>query len=454
MQALATTVPEPHEPRARRDDPRPANGVTRLIAAAIARPDLRNGTLSLLDQAVVSATSFGTSVLIGRPSSKEELGVFYLALTIVYLARGIQEQLVSAPYVVYYHGRRDEAQALYTGSSLLHQLGLSAVALVILLGILGLLSIGIGPPGLAPAVWVLMGALPFLQLREFIRRLAIAHLQMGTAIAIDVCVALFQLGTLGALFYFELLSVPLAYGVMGAACAIACCGWLFAKRRPLQFAWAGAVADWWHNWGFARWALASHLIGFATPYVMPWIITAQRGSADAGVFAACVSIVGTASMFITGLAAFLIPRAAMAFSQGGVRELRRILRVAAAVYASVLGAFALFVLLSGDFLLVLAFGGKYAGYGAVLGVLALSMMALSMGLTAGVGLWAIDRPDANIAADMCTLIVTLIIVFCLLQPLGVLGAALGDLGGKVAGALVRYATLRRLLKTVPSLSEA
>jgi O-antigen/teichoic acid export membrane protein len=454
MQALATVVSEPQEPCADLEKPRAPRGAARFILAALARPDLRNGTLSLLDQAVVSATSFGTSVIIGRASSKQELGVFYLALTIVYLARGIQEQLVSAPYVVYYHGRRDADQALYTGSSLLHQLGLSAVALAILLGIQGLLALGIGPAGLSPAVWVLIGALPFLQLREFIRRLAIAHLQMGTAIAIDVCVAVFQLGALGALAYFQQLSVTLAYGVMGVACAIACCAWLLARNRSLQFAWAGAVTDWWHNWGFARWALASHMIGFATPYIMPWIIAAERGSADAGVFAACVSIVGTASMFITGLAAFLIPRAALAFSQGGVRELRRILRVAAAVYASVLGAFALFVLLSGDFLLVLAFGGKYAGYGAVLGVLALSMMALSMGLTAGVGLWAIDRPDANIAADVCTLAATLVIVLCLLGPLGVLGAALGDLGGKVAGALVRYATLRRLLNTVPRPSEA
>jgi len=277
---------------------------------------------------------------------------------------------------------------------------------------------------------------------------------MGTAIAIDVCVAVFQIGSLLALAYFQLLSVTLAYGMMGIACTIACGGWFLAKDRPLQFAWAGAVSDWWHNWGFARWALASHLIGFSTPYLMPWIVSMERGSAEAGVFAACVSIVGTASMFITGLAAFLIPRAALAFSQGGVRELRRVLRAAAALFAAVLGVFSLLVLLSGDFLLVLAFGAKYAGYGTVLGVLALSMMALSMGLTAGVGLWAIDRPDANIAADVCTLVVTLVIVFCLLQPLGVLGAALGDLGGKVAGTVVRYGTLRRLLSNIPSVSEA
>ncbi len=392
--------------------------------------------------------------MIGRLCSKEDLGVFYLALTIVYLARGLQEHLVSAPYVVYCQNHSGESRALYMGSSLLHQIALSLAALVALLGVLGLLSFGVGPTGLESAAWILLGALPFLQLREFIRRLAIAHLEMRAATAIDVCVAVLQLGGLALLAWYGELSVTLAYVVMGAACAVACCGWLLARRRALRFEWARAVSDWCHNWGFARWALASHMIGFGIPSFMPWIVTAVLGSGEAGALAACVSVVGTASMFMTGLAAYLIPRAAAAFARGNAAELLRVLRVAAGVYAGVLGAFAVLVLATGDFLLVLTFGTKYAGYGLTMGVLALGMVALSLGLTAGVGLWAIDRPKANLTADFCALAVTIVLILCLLRPLGVLGAALGDLAGKITGAAVRYRTFRRLLETTSDLVEA
>ena len=265
--------------------------------------------------------------------------------------------------------------------------------------------------------------------------------------AIDVSVAIFQIGGLLLLWYFNRLTVPYAYGVMGAACALACCGWFFGSRQPLRFAWPAAIGDWWHNWGFARWALASHLIGYAVPYGMPWIVTAARGSGEAGALAACITVVGVASMFITGLASFLMPRAAMAFSHGGVAPLRKVLRNAAAVYAGVVGVFAVFIFCTGDFLLVLAFGAKFAGYGNVLAILHVEPDRLALGLTAGIGLCAIDRPSANLLADICTLVVTLTIMVCLMQPLGVLGgAALGDLGGKVIGTIVRYATLRRLLK--------
>jgi O-antigen/teichoic acid export membrane protein len=425
-----------------------AEAVARRIAATVARPDMQKGVLSLFDQAIVSATSFATSVIIGRLCSKSELGLFYLALTIVYFAKGIQEQLVCAPYGVYCHVRRDGAQALYSGSAILHQLSLSAVAAALLLGALGLTAIGIGPAALEPALWALLGALPFLLLREVIRRLSMAHLHMTTAIAVDAVVAVLQIGGLVALAYFQRLTVPMAYGIMGAACAAACCGWFMAKSRPLQFAWYDALADWRHNWSFARWALVCHLIGFATLYLTPWIVTAMRGSGDAGTLAACITLVGTASMFVTGLSAFLAPKAAMAFAQGGVPALRRVLHGGTLVYATVLGAFALVIFASGDMLLVLVYGSDYAGYGAVTGTLAASMLTESIGLMAGIGLFAMKRPDANLAADVCALLVTLTVVLCLLPIMGLLGAAIGSLTGKVVSTSVRYGRLQRLLNSV------
>lgn len=411
--------------------------------------ELQNGALSLLDQAIVSATSFATSVIIGRMCSKEQLGIFYLALTIVYLAKAVQDTVIAAPYVIYYHGRRGESRALYSGSVLLHYIALSIVSCLILAGMVSLVSFGIGPIGVLPALWVLLMVLPFIQLREFVRRLVIAHLRLSTVIVIDLVVGSAQIGMLVALAYYERLTIPRAFAVMGTACAIPCLAWYCCVRRSMRLDWSRAIADWRHNWKFARWALASHSIGFATLYVTPWIVTALRGNSDAGVLAACISVVGVASMFMTGLSAFLTPRAAIAFETAGASELRRFLNAATTVYIAALGSFAIAVFASGDRLLVLAFGGKYAGYGAVLGVLALATLALSIGLTAGIGLWAIDQPRANLVADVCTLTITLILVVALLPWLGVLGAALGDLAGKSAGALVRQATLFRLLETIP-----
>jgi O-antigen/teichoic acid export membrane protein len=106
------------------------------------------------------------------------------------------------------------------------------------------------------------------------------------------------------------------------------------------------------------------------------------------------------------------------------------------------------VIATDDLLLVQVFGGMYAGYGDVLGVLALSMALQSIGLTAGIGLWAVNRPHANIPADICSVIITLTVTISLLQPRGVMAAALGDLAGKVVGTVMRYFALRSVLDTL------
>ncbi|HEX4147753.1 MAG TPA: lipopolysaccharide biosynthesis protein [Pirellulales bacterium] len=454
LEACAALLDAGELPTEAPESPRGLGRASYRLRSLLARPDFRNGTLSLVDQAIVSATTFATSVIIGRLCLKEELGIFSLALSIVYLARGVQEQVISAPYVVYCHGRRGAAASLYSGSSLVHQIILSALAMLLLLGVLGLLSLGIGPPELAPAVWLLIAVLPLLQLREFIRRLAIAHLEIVSATAIDLAVSVLQISGLVALAWFGRLTVVSAYATMGLACALASGLWFLLSKRPWRFAWSHAVDDWRHNWGFGRWALVSHMIGFTMPMMMPWVVTGICGAAEAGILAACTSIVGTASMFMTGLALYITPRAARGYAQGGAAELRRVLRTASTIYLGVLGSFALTVLVGGNWLLAFAYGEKYAGYGPVMTLLAFGMLAGSMGLSVGIGLWAIDRPQANLAADVCTLVVTLAIVVLLLEPLGVLAAALGDAVGRVAGSSVRYVTLRQLLKSSPPLAEA
>ena len=422
---------------------------TSVRSAPPARSDLRNGVLAVCDQAIVSGASFATSVIVGRSCAREDMGLFYLVLTVVYLVKGLQEHLICAPYAIYWQTLCGGRRTRYSASTFAQHLALSAATVAIAAAVTGGIAAVSGKSALVLAALPLVGMLPFLQLREFVRRLMLARVRLGAAVGIDTGVAVLQVGGLVYLAYVHRVSVMTAYAVMAVACALVCGAWLLVAREPVRFVWWDAVADWRRNWDFGRWALAGHLIGFATLYMTPWIVTAQRGSADAGVLAACVSIVGIASMFMTGLAGFLVPRAAAAYAEGNVAALRRVLCVATLTYASALGIFAVVVAVRGESLLQLAFGSQYSGVGPVLIALALSMLAQSIGLTAGIGLWAMDRPQANLSADICTLIITLSLVFLLLPSLGVLGAALGDLGGRVGGATVRHGTLRALLKLQP-----
>ena len=106
----------------------------------------RRESWALFDQGVVSATNFLTNVLVAKFCLPHNFGIFYLAISLIHFVRGIQEQLVSAPYTIYWH-RRDPAQAAsFTGSTLIHQLVLLAITLVSLVGLLLLVPITLELP--------------------------------------------------------------------------------------------------------------------------------------------------------------------------------------------------------------------------------------------------------------------------------------------------------------------
>ena len=404
--------------------------------------------LSIGDQAVVSGTNFVTSVLIGRAAGKEALGVYLLATSLVLFVRGVQEQIVYGPYLVFCHKRKGSRLARYAGSVLAHEgLWLLATALG-LVGLAVYLNLGGEPAGLRESAWVLIPAVPLILFREFARHIAFGHFRSGTAVAIDVAVAALQIGGLGVLYLLGALTVPAAFGVMGAACLLVCWPWCVRFAGGVRVRAKGVVTHWKRNWRFGRWALATHLLHGASHYLMPWVVALVDGEAATGVFAAGSTLVGIANMFVLGLAHYVCPKAAEAFNADGVPGLRRVLRAATLVFSAVLAPFAVACGLFGDALATLIFTEEFAGAGLVLAVLAVNMWANALSITCGNGLWAVERPDANFTADVISLIVVGACTAALIGPFGVVGAAWAMAIGGWVDVVARYVALRRVLRGV------
>src|SRR5271156_525922 len=129
---------------------------TQLAALLSRKTSLHQGAVSLTDQAIVSATNFLTGVIIARSCSKAELGLYMLGFSLILLITDLQSSLISTPYMIYAPRLKGAAQALYTGSTLIHQLVFSVLTTVLLLGGALLTTAGIGPQGLAPVLWALV----------------------------------------------------------------------------------------------------------------------------------------------------------------------------------------------------------------------------------------------------------------------------------------------------------
>src|SRR5206468_7134306 len=111
-------------------------------------------TLAVLDQAVVSGTSFVTTILLWQWCGPGELGVYSLGFSLLVTWGCVQEALVALPYTIYRHRPLQGTPAEYAGSVLVHQGLLSALALLTLAAVGGALSWAGAVPGLAGVTWV------------------------------------------------------------------------------------------------------------------------------------------------------------------------------------------------------------------------------------------------------------------------------------------------------------
>lgn len=427
--------------------PHRATGITSRLRGLAGNKDARHGAMALADQAVVSGLSFATSLIIANASGRAALGIAHLALTLVYFMTNVQGELVSAPYTVFRGRKRGANLHAYSGSMFFHQLVLGIAATAAIGVTLLLCWLGFVPPSLTSSLWVLLVVAPICLLHAFIRNFSFAAFQFGVALIMDATVATLQLSGLLVLAWLDMLTVPLVFVTMGVSAGAGCIGWIAARPEPLRFVKSRFAPHWYKNWLFARWTLASHLVGCAGIYILPWLVALVHDEATTGTYVGCGKVSALAGTFVVGISHFLTPRAVAAFVDGGKRSLNRVLWATTWLYLATVGSFCLVVWIAGDYLMVPLFGQDYADTGHITTVLSLTVLMSSIAVVTSSGLWAINRPQANLFSDVIALALTLAVAFFLVASHGAFGIALATLAGGASGALCRTATLVVLMRS-------
>lgn len=417
----------------------------RMPKFSYARGTISTSIVAVADQVVVSGLGFATSIIIGR-ESKEMLGIYYLALSIVLFVRGVQESLVAAPFKVFCHRQADAEVSRYAGSSLIHHTLVSVVVVSLLL-VLGCLPIDTFlPQGFRAVILALALTLPLILLREFLRQVSFARLRFSGALIIDSCVALVQIGGLLWLASTNQLTVVRSYSIMAAACGGASLGWLLTSTQRLDFDRESVEKHWALNWNFGRWAVAAQLVGAVAPYVVPWILSIMQDATATGLFAACMTLVGASRVITEATFNLLTPKSAQAYHQAGRAALVGMLFRWGTMFAILMALFTALIFLFGEQALVLVYGNEYAGTRWPLTILACALWMHTIGFTCGDGLFVLEKTRENFWADVIATLLTLIVSFPLIIYFGITGAALATLVALGSGAIARFIILQRCLR--------
>jgi hypothetical protein len=294
--------------------------------------------------------------------------------------------------------------------------------------------------------WVLAWVLPFALFREFGRRFAFAHLRMAEALVLDLAVAAVQFAGLAWLVSVGKLSAVTAFGVIGAACALMGAVWLYLARGHFAPRWPHLRPALRQSWSLGQWLFASQVTLSVQWYFIHWLLAWCLGTTATGVYAACMTVVQFANPLTLGISNALAPRAALAFAEGGSAALRQVVLRTTALVALVMGLFCTAVLLGGEEVMRVLYQGKLEGYSHTVAVLALAMLAATLGNAAANGLAALGRPSLIFKVGMVTFGLTVVLVPWLVLAWGVTGAAYGFLAANAAGTVGRWLAFSALVR--------
>jgi len=404
-----------------------------------------NVNISLLvDQGIVSAANFVTGLLIGRICSKEQFGLYMLGFTIITFVINFQGALITTPYTIFIPRLEGVVRSQYTGSTLVHQLGLS-ILVVLFLAITGaFLSLGLGPTGLLSVINSLIFTITFILLWDYARHVCLATVKIRAVLVLDSCVAFLQIGGLLLLAYLGLLSAAHAYWAISIACGIATLSLLISLRREFAVRFAQTMSDFKVNFSTGWWIFASGMLWTFKTSLYPWLLAGFHGTVSTGVWAACVGIVALCNPLLLGLQNSFGPKIAHAYTVEEMEGFRRFSLQTATLFGGLIAPFCVVFILFGGPLLTGIYGSKYTGNGFIVSILALNLLISAPAVPLSRALFTIGRADIDFKINLITLLCTLSVGIFLVKAYGIIGAAYGLLLSNVMCFVFKYISIRRL----------
>jgi O-antigen/teichoic acid export membrane protein len=269
---------------------------------------------------VVSLASAITTVIVGRACSKEELGIFSFGTTMLWRAMGIPTSLVWSPYAARVVHMGPAAIKRYAGSSAILAIVvgvLQAVVLMLAFGVTQLLGLVWDIPAWIPKLMLTLAPLLFAAtIREHARRTSIADFRGHELLAVDVPIGLVQLGTLLALWHYDLLNFATALLTMAAASGLTAL-WYVVEWPKLAVHWKLVKLHLKSNLRFGSWLLAVSVAILLCDLILRAMLAQYHGIREVGTFASAYLIVSLINPLFVAATTFSRSLAARVFAEQG-----------------------------------------------------------------------------------------------------------------------------------------
>lgn len=344
---------------------------------------------ALTDQAIVSATSFVTNVMLARFMGLREFGVFVLAWMAVLFANSLQTALIVAPMMSIGAKQEDKDRPSYFGAVVFQELVLVCLCFLLVFAALKTSSGFFRHSDLRHLALPLAVAAFAYQTQDFLRRYFFSTRQSQLALADDALSYLTQVPLLFLLHREGLLNSATALWVMGGTSIFGVVvGWFWFERIEFHWDWIKTVAR--RHWRVSRWLTASAMLTWTSGNLFMIAAPAYYGAAAAGALKGSQNLLGVANIWFLGLDNIVPAETARRLRDGGVHSMLTYIRSIMVKWGGLTLLFAAVLAAASGFWLRLAYGPEMVQYSNILRLYALLYFMIFLGGPPRAGLQALE----------------------------------------------------------------
>ena len=412
--------------------------------------------IGIMDQGVVSITTFLTGIFLARFCTQEQYGFYSLALTQLPFWDNLRLALVSTALTVYLPRKDDAERKTYLGGTFFAETIIVFAGMTCALVIAFLFSIISHDPGLVrvfkASTIILAG---FISLR-YLRGVFYAKLKNHIALLISAAVCIIQLG--GVYFaysnnYLTAVNAILIVGFAQIFGSMIGTAFLLADKsitfRGLHI--RNLIRD---HWNFGRWLVWKSIVFAGSFNAIPWFLKFTSGTSIAAVFFACVAITGIMNPFWIGFTNSLSAKIAYTFANKGIDAMHRTAVKGQIVLVLSMGAAAILIAALSTWLLGIFYGDKYMGNELVVSGLALAIILNISTIVFEHALLTIEKSKTIFRIYLDVLLICTAPAFFLVYQWGLNGAVVANILICLCSGLIRYKRYYqqlRLLKYKPKI---
>jgi len=414
----------------------------RQLFSIFSSKSAQKGYIAGIDQAIISASNFLSTIILARYVSPKELGIYAVGFILLRLARVIQEGIIIQPLNTFgapMNNRRYQRYATSTGIiQIMLAAGLSAAA-----AITGWILIKTGNDTAGPTTFYLWFPILAWQLQEYIRR---ALYTRGEVIQATINTIITNGIRIALLIYLagqdDLSGIAglLAIGI-GDSVAVLVGAWQTRTYWGRRF--ENVKLTWVKNWRFGSWIAGGNILNWLSVEFYPVLAAGIISFAAAGAYRALQNLVAPIHMLLRAIDTYLTPRAARAFKEGGISTLKQILRLSYLVAG--IPTFILFaiVLVFPKPLLQLLYGESYAEYSEGIFLMAIFYLLLYLGWPLQIALKAGRNSQPIFIANAAAVVAMFTFGVWAIYQWGVYGTIFGQIVNAVIMTIILYTSWRQ-----------